>query len=296
MTAELSTFQRWRRRTGSGPAAVALASGLAALLAGCAGPPARDGANATPASATDTRPAAATRAPEPAAAPAEPTPAALSPQDAQRALSNALDQLQAGQEDAAETELKRVLQTDPNNRLAQSLLRQIREDPQTLLGRESFAYRVLPGESLSRIAQRFMGDVHMFYALARYNNIRVPKTLAGGQIIRVPGKQPAVMTPPPPPSEKSGGVDKPPIIPSPSPSPSPSTSPPPESAERVAERERKAKVADLTRRAKQAYVKQDLDGSQRNWDAVLEIEPENKTALLERQKVLELKEKLRKVK
>jgi hypothetical protein len=67
-------------------------------------------------------------------------------------------------------------------------MRQIKEDPQALLGRESFAYRVQPGESLSRIAQRFLNDLHLFYILARYNNIKVPRNLAGGQMIRVLAK------------------------------------------------------------------------------------------------------------
>ena len=40
--------------------------------------------------------------------------------------------------------------------------------------------------ALSRIAGHFMGDIYMFYALARYNDIRVPRLVAGGQVIRVP--------------------------------------------------------------------------------------------------------------
>jgi len=226
----------------------------------------------------------------------------MSPQDAQRALSNALDQLQAGQEDAAEAELRRLLQSDPNNRLAQSLMRQIKEDPQVLLGRESFAYRVQSGESLSRIAQRFLGDVHLFYALARYNNIKVPKTLAGGQNIRVPGKAPPPGSAPPaanPPPAPVPAPAPPAPTPVPAPPPAPAKVEPapetPEAAQARAKRETQAKVARLTREARAAYAKQDLDGALRNWDAVLEIEPENRNALLERQKVLDLKEKLRKV-
>lgn len=224
----------------------------------------------------------------------------MSPQDAQRTLTNALDQLQAGQEDAAEAELKRLLQSDPNNRLAQSLLRQIKEDPQALLGRESFAYRVQPGESLSRIAQRFLGDVHLFYALARYNNIKVPKTLAGGQNIRVPGKAPpAGSNPSPAPAPAPAAAAPPPTAAPAQPAPPPKAEPTPESPEAAAvrvKRETQAKVVRLTREARAAYAKQDLDGALRSWDAVLEIEPENRNALLERQKVLDLKEKLRKVK
>ena len=308
---------RRSRSRGPGPgAALAVLTALLLGLVGCAVPPARDGsspAGATPA-ASDKGTPAATPAPEPAPAP-EPLPAALSPQEAQRTLAGALDLLQAGQEDAAEAELRRLLQGDPNNRLAQSLFRQIKEDPVALLGRESFAYRVQPGESLSRIAQRFLGDVHMFYALARYNNIKVPKTLSGGQSIRVPGKAPppgaASASPPPAPAPvatpptaalpigapTAGPVATPPaaapLPPKAEPAPAPETA---EAAAARVKRETQAKVTRLTREARAAYAKQDLDGALRNWDAVLEIDPDNRIAPLERQKVLDLKEKLRKVK
>lgn len=45
-----------------------------------------------------------------------------------------------------------------------------------------------------------------------------------------------------------------------------------------------------TRTAREALAKQDLDGSIRAWDRVLELGPDNETARLERQRVLRLKE------
>ena len=125
--------------------------------------------------------------------PPTPTPSPVAPQDVPRTIAVAIEFLQAGQEEQAEQELKRVLLGDPNNRHALSLLKQLKDDPIATLGRESFAYRVQPGESLSRIAQRFLGDVQQFYILARYNNLKVPRTLAEGQTIRVPGKAPPVV-------------------------------------------------------------------------------------------------------
>lgn len=103
---------------------------------------------------------------------------------------SAVEMLEQGHEDAALAEIQRALQTDPANRLALSLQKQVQGDPQQLLGREYFMYRVPSGESLSRIAGRFLGDVHLFYALARYNDIKVPRQLQGGQTIKVPGKAP----------------------------------------------------------------------------------------------------------
>jgi tetratricopeptide (TPR) repeat protein len=223
----------------------------------------------------------------------------LSAQDVQRSMSAALDHLQAGQEEQAEAELTRILQSEPNNRLATSLLRQIKDDPVASLGRESFAYRVQPGESLSRIAQRFLNDLHLFYILARYNNIKVPRNLAGGQTIRIPGKAPAAG------SAASGAppAAAPPAAAPPPPAPAPVVATPPSpaadadaaAASRLA-RQRSEAVARHSRAARAAFAKQDLDAAIKSWDAVLEIEPENRTAQLERQKVLGLKEKLGKVK
>ena len=196
------------------------------LIAGCAQPPGSSG-SASPAprpasQSPSSAPAPAPTAPEPPPAPVAP----MSPQAVQKAVSNAIELLEAGNEDQAAAELQRVLQFDPNHRLAQSLMRQIKEDPVAMLGRESFSYRVQPGESLSRIAQRFMNDVHLFYALARYNDIKVPRQLAGGQTIRVPGKAPpaSVLNPPPAPAPKA---PPPPAAPPPAPVPSPTPAPAP---------------------------------------------------------------------
>lgn len=272
-------------------------------LSACATPQAPGGsaggaavsAPVTPAPASaESRSASPTPA-EPAAAPLP----GMNSQEVQRAMSAALDYLQAGQEEQAEAELLRILQSEPNNRLAASLMRQIKDDPLATLGRESFAYRVQPGESLSRIAQRFMNDLHLFYILARYNNIKVPRNLAGGQIIRVPGKAPAGGT------SASSAAPAPaaaPVAPAPAAPAAPSAASASAAADAEAAaatraaRQRSEAVTRHTRAARAAFAKQDLDAAIKSWDAVLEIEPENRTAQLERQKVLGLKEKLGKVK
>jgi Tfp pilus assembly protein PilF len=161
-------------------------------------------------------------APEPPPPPVEPVPpgpvSAVQAQQAQRQAQAAVEMLEQGHEEQALVEIQRALQTDPANRLAQSLLRQVQSDPQQMLGRESFSYRVQAGESLSRIAGRFLGDVHLFYALARYNDIKVPRQVQEGQLIRVPGKAPlpaavappAPVTPPPPTSAPAASPAAPP--------------------------------------------------------------------------------------
>ena len=231
-------------------------------------------------------------------------------------MSATLELMEAGDSTQAEFELGRILAAEPNNRLAQSLLRQIRdEQPLAQFGRESFAYRVQPGESLSSIAKRYLGDVHFFYGLARYNGIKVPRNLAGGQMIRVPGKTSAAV-----PAPVTGNATPAPIpAPAPAPAPTPtsvpalvSTPPPPGTATSPAtppaplatpalpvatEAQKKAiEIARLTRQARGAFARQDLDAAVRNWDAVLVLDADNGAAKTERQKALHLKENLKKVK
>ena len=188
------------------------------------------------------------------------------------------------------------MQVEPGHKLALQLLKQITADPLATLGRESFIYRVQAGESLSRIAQRFLGDVHQFYILARYNDIKVPRQLAGGQMIRVPGKAPAAGT-------LSGGAPVTPAVPvapitagTPAPAkPGAAASAAPTEAGK-AERERTQNIARLTRAARAAFAKQDLENAIKAWDQVLELDSNNNTAKLERQRAVDLKERLGKVK
>ena len=283
-----------------------------ALLVACAGPPTRDSGpkSPTPAATTaPTTPATPAVVPVPATPPPAPPVPSLTPQDVQRSVSAAIEFLQGGQEEQAESELRKALQADPGNRLAQNLLKQITDDPTVALGRESFAYRVRPGESLSLIAQRFMNDLHLFYILARYNNIKVPRTLAGGQTIRVPGKAPPPGSAAALASVPAAPVAAQPAAPAPTgagPSGSPAlpasvSAPVAQAAESDAGASQAARqpaesVATHMRAARAAFAKQDLDGALRSWEAVLAIEPANRTALLEKQKVQTLRERLRKVK
>lgn len=267
---------------------------LAALLVGaCAAPPqqkAPPASSGQPASSASpmTEPAPAPAAPEPAVPEG---PVLNSPQAIQRVLSSAVENLEFGREEAAVEELQRVLQADPNQRLALSLMRQIKEDPQAMLGRESFAYQVRPGESLSAIAGRFMRDVFMFYGLARYNDIKVPRQLAGGQTIRVPGKAPppGALAAPAPTATPVPAPAPAPQAPAPAPAPAAATPPPPApAAPAPAAESRAAQVTRLQREARTAFAKQDLVGAIAAWDKVLAIDPDNRNAQLERQRASDL--------
>ena len=125
---------------------------------------------------------------EPVVAPPPPAPAApelpatpgLSPRE--RALK-ILTLLSDGQRDQARAEAVELLNQEPGNTLAQSLFDQIDKDPKLLLGEKNFPYRMQPGDSLSIVAQRFLGDRFLFYALARYNNLEKPGAAEVGQTI-----------------------------------------------------------------------------------------------------------------
>ncbi len=163
----------------------------AAALASCQQPPMQPTPDPGPAASAPGNPAPAAQAPLPPVAPVPTGPVTPAmQQQAQRITMAALGLLEAGREDEAKAELQRALASDPNNKLALNLMRQIGVDPQAALGADSFSYTVRANETLSMIAGRFLGDIYAFYILARYNGIAVPRQVAGGQTLRIPGKAP----------------------------------------------------------------------------------------------------------
>ena len=298
----------------------ACVAGLPACQQMPAQPPAAAAGAPGVASAQAPMPLVAEPTPAPAPLPTGPvTPAAQ--QQAQKTALAAVGMLEAGREDDARAELQRALAQDPHNKLALNLRRQIEADPATALGRESFSYTVRPNESLSMIAGRYLGDIYAFYILARYNNIAVPRQVAGGQTLRIPGKAP-------PPTTVAREAPRPEPVATP-PIPAVATPAPPaeptagqramragEAAEKRAQLDeayqqyaraanlnepgasakadqlRKQLVQQHSRAARTAIAKQDLDGAIRSWDRVLVVDPGNDTAKLERQNAMRLKEKM----
>lgn len=243
--------------------------------------------------------------------PPPPPPTLAEQQQAQRIALSAMDLLEAGSEEQARIELLRALASDSNNRLALALLKQLSVDPVVALGKESFQYVVKPGETLSKIAHRFMGDLYSFYLLARYNDIKVPRQLAGGQVIRIPGKAPPVtkIVPPDTVQPTVQPTVLPPVLELP-PEPPEVAFRSAEAAERDGDLDRAyteyqragshpgaaAKVEQVrkqlvllnTKAARTAFARQDLDGTIGYWKRVLELEPTNETARLEFRKTEEL--------
>jgi LysM repeat protein len=102
---------------------------------------------------------------------------------------DALALLNRGQADKARKKLLQALKIRPGDMLAQDLLKQIDTDPKVLLGSESYGYTVKDGETMSALAQRFLGDPMKSYALARYNGLPSPAMVKPGDVLQIPGRR-----------------------------------------------------------------------------------------------------------
>lgn len=302
------------------PLRVAVVAVLAAL-AGCATPPASPPATAP-------APVAPAAAPGPAAVPApvpELAPAQARAQ-AQKLAIEAVDELQNGDEAGARATLDRALAFDPTNELARKLYDQIRADAQRELGAVFFRYTVQRDDSLSKLAQQYLGDRFRFWILAKYNEITNPSRLAAGQVIRIPGRGPvapaaAAAAPPAKPPEAAPEPPKPAVVAEPEPKPRDDVAaalrrakeletkgnldgsyaalneavarfPGNDAVVKQRDATRAALLRNLDREAAQAFQRQNLDLAIAKWDRILEIDPANRKARLERERALDLKKRM----
>jgi tetratricopeptide (TPR) repeat protein len=101
-------------------------------------------------------------------------------------LQLAVDLLQHGQAASAQTELKAHLAKNPESRAARSLLAQIETPVPLLFPPQSFEVKLGKDQTLSSLAEIYLGDALSFYGLARYNGIATPSKVAQGQTIHIP--------------------------------------------------------------------------------------------------------------
>jgi LysM repeat protein len=209
---------------------------------------------------------------------------------------------------------------DPSNELAKRLVDQIRADAQRELGPTFFRYTVQPDDSLSKLAQRFLGDRFRFYILAKYNDITNPSRLQTGQVIKIPGVAPPPVATPARPSE----IAKPAEPAEPAKPAEPKVS---EAEQLYTKAMAQTKAGDLDgayaslrdanrreptnttyskqlevtrvdlvkrydRAATQAFQRQNLDLAIKNWDRVLDLDPNNQKAKLERARAEDLKKRM----
>ena len=293
---------------------------IAALIAGCATPP-----SAPP--AAPAAPAPAEPAPPPAPAAPELSPAQAKAQ-AQKLALEAVDKLQNGDEPAARQLLTQAQTLDGSTAIARKMLAQINADAQKELGAQFFRYTVQRDDSLSKLAQQYLGDRFRFYILAKYNDMANPSRLAAGQVIRIPGKAPSApppsatpAKPPGAPAEAAEAAPAPPAVAEPVP---PTMTPvasllqkgrqleangdlpgaygafseavalAPGNRDAVLQRDaaKAALIRSYDREATQAFQRQNLDLAIAKWDKLLELDPSNQKAKLERQRALDLKKQL----
>ncbi len=306
-----------RARASGSCAAAAVA--IVALMAGCATPP--PAAPAAPAA-----PAPAEAAPAPAPAAPELTPAQAKAQ-AQKLALEAVDKLQNGDEATARQLLTQAQSLDASNEIARKMSEQINADAQKELGSQFFRYTVQRDDSLSKLAQQYLGDRFRFYILAKYNDIANPSRLGAGEVIKIPGKaQPAPAAAPPRPSAPPTEAAEPaPAVATPAPAPAPPPMSPvatllqkgrqleangdlqgaygafneavalaPGNRDAVLQRDaaKAALIRSYDREATQAFQRQNLDLAISKWDQLLALDPSNQKAKLERERALELKKRL----
>jgi tetratricopeptide (TPR) repeat protein len=309
-----------RERLGTIGWCAAVAVAIAALLAGCATQPAAPSAAAA-APPAETPPPAAPAAPElsPAQAKAQ----------AQKLALEAVDRLQNGDEPAARQLLSQAQGLDPSNDIARKMSEQISADAQKELGAVFFRYTVQRDDSLSKLAQAYLGDRFRFYILAKYNDMANPSRLAAGQVIKIPGKAqpapPATAAPARPPGAPAEAAEAAPSAPPVAAEPAaPATTPvaallqkgrqleasgdlqgaygafseaaalSPGNRDAILQRNaaKAALIRSYDREATQAFQRQNLDLAIAKWDRLLELDPSNQKAKLERERAMELKKRM----
>jgi LysM domain len=119
--------------------------------------------------------------------PARPLYEAPTDLNAKDRLVRVINLLEAGNADHARIDLLAYLSQNSNSKIGRSLLEQIDKEPESLLGTENYIYEVQPNESLSQLAERFLGDRYKFWVLARYNGITNPMKLTQGKKLKIPG-------------------------------------------------------------------------------------------------------------
>ena len=301
-----------------------LTMAVTAALGGCATPPAPQAPAAAPAPSAG-EPSLAGVFTAPPAAPTEISPALAKPQ-AQKLTIEAVDQLQSGDEASARVTLEQALTLDPGNELARKLNDQIKADAQRELGSTFFRYTVQRDDSLSKLAQQYLGDRFRFYILAKYNEMPNPSRLAAGQVIKIPGRAPVAAKPadaveaaPRPAAgvdtaakpaagdsaskgreevvdalRKAGDLEAAGNLDGAYAAYADAVTRFPGNAEVVRRRDaaRAALVHSYDREGTQAFQRQNLELAISKWDRILELDPANKKAKLERERALDLQKKM----
>ena len=197
-------------------------------------------------------------------------------------FQHALELLQDGNAQGADTELHTYLKNVLESSAASYLIAQIETPLPTLFPATSFSVRVAKNDTLSSLARTYLGNSLAFYGLARYNAIAVPSKVGEGQSIRIPRTAEAIqararmvaMATAPPPST---------VVPAP-----PEVVP-------ISPAAQHKLAADYYQRGLLAFQHQDLDAAIADWDKTLAIDPKYANAQLNRAQAIRLKNNLAKL-
>ena len=98
-----------------------------------------------------------------------------------------LDLLAGGDVAPARLEAQALVAEQPDDREARTLLQEIDEDPKTLLGAVNFNLTAKVGDTFASLAEAYLHDRGLAYALARYNGVNPPNQPTAGQTVLIPG-------------------------------------------------------------------------------------------------------------
>lgn len=101
-------------------------------------------------------------------------------------VNRAIHLLGAGRVDEARQRLRAALEKSPSDRTALGLVEQIDGDPVALLGKEHRLHTVVAGDTMSALAERYLGDSLKFFVLSRYNGLDSPSALRVGVSLKMP--------------------------------------------------------------------------------------------------------------
>jgi hypothetical protein len=107
--------------------------------------------------------------------------------------------LLVGKAHEARQALQAALRQAPHHKQATRFLQDIEADPAAVFGSESQPYRIQRNDTMSGLAQRFLGDPLKFYLLAKYNALPNPSRIVTGQLIKIPAQPKASPRSPSPP-------------------------------------------------------------------------------------------------
>lgn len=217
----------------------------------------------------------------------EPEPA---PEPVVRDLPGVIELLEYGRSDEAAAGLRAMLAENPDHRTARGLLDQVEKDPRELFGENFVEHVVESGDTLAGLARKHLGDPLLFFALGRYNDIAVPRSLNVGQVLKIP--QARETAPEPSMDDEPATVaDNPPPVETAAPEAEPEVEsvPPPVTAQTES---REVPVDQYHDHALRAWRDRRVDEAISLWEELLTVDPDFEPAHVYLARARELQQRL----